>query len=71
MLSYVLIEFCIKIEFNIVIEGSNVAFDSMKIYFNLAYLQKFTPIGPEWVGRDGVGGKSDVKNQVKNLTSLN
>jgi hypothetical protein len=33
-------------------KGLNIAFESMKINFNLACLHKFTPNGPEW----GVGG---------------
>jgi hypothetical protein len=55
MLSYVLIEFLIEIGSNKIREGSNIAFESLKIYFNLAYLHKFTPNGPEWEGgREGV-----------------
>jgi hypothetical protein len=44
---YILIEFCIEIGCDNAIEGSNVAFESMKIYFDLAYLHKFTQNGPE------------------------
>jgi hypothetical protein len=55
MLSYVLIDFFIEIGFSDIIEGSNIAFESIKIYFNPASLHKFTPNGPEWGGGGGWG----------------
>jgi hypothetical protein len=47
LLSYDLIDFFIENGYNNIIEGSNIAFESMKIYFNLACLFKFTPNGPK------------------------
>ncbi len=46
MLPYALIDFFIEIGYNNIIEGSNITFESMKIYFNLACLHKFTPKWP-------------------------
>jgi hypothetical protein len=53
MLSYVLKKFFNKIGFNNSIEGSNIAIESMKIYFNLACLLKFTPKRPRVGGGGG------------------
>jgi hypothetical protein len=47
MLSYLLIGFFIDIGFNNILEGSNIAFEPMKIYFNFACLHKFTLNGSE------------------------
>ena len=56
MLSYLLIGFFIDIGFNNIIEGSNIALEPMKIYFNFACLHKFTLNGPEWAGaKTGLG----------------
>jgi hypothetical protein len=46
LLSYLLIGFFIDIGFNNIIEGSNIAFEAMKIYFNFACLHRFTLNGP-------------------------
>jgi hypothetical protein len=47
LLSNALVELFIEIGCNNIKEGSNMAFESMKIHFNLTCLHKFTPNGSE------------------------
>jgi hypothetical protein len=50
MFSYVLIGFFIEIGCENIKEGSKIAFESMKMFFNLACLYKFTPNGRKGPG---------------------
>jgi hypothetical protein len=68
MLSYLLIGFFIDIGFNNIIEGSNIAFEPMKIYFNFACLHKFTNL--PLMAQSGRGGGSKEFNMCNKIKGM-